>query len=82
MYDADYPKQIIISIGECRYDKDWSDMEREIGQKSQDLFNVVTFNHDDKIMKIIRIGADRDAYLRHRGTLCLNWTDKSIKYFD
>ena len=77
-----YPSQIVVCIGECKDEDLWGDLEREAGTKSADLFNIIAVDTYAKNMKLIRIGADRDVYMRHRGTLVLNWQTRQIKYFD
>lgn len=77
-----YPSQIVLCIGEAKNEERWGDLEREANSKSADLFNVVSFDTYTKNLKIIRVGANRDTYLRHRGTLVLNWQSKQVKHSD
>lgn len=55
-----------------------ADMGREIGSKMQDAFNVVTFDKDNNIIKIIRVGADVDNMMRPRKAISYNITTGTL----
>ena len=42
--------------------------------KSQDAFNIISIDTEGKLIKLVRIGQDRDRFLRHLGTLCYNYS--------
>ena len=54
------------------------DMRRYPGTKSQDCFNVVAIDTDLGLLKIIRIGANVDHFLRKKGALCFDYINKKI----
>lgn len=43
-----------------------ADLGRTIGTKMQDAFNVVTFDKDNHMIKVVRVGADIDNVMRPR----------------
>ena len=49
-------------------------MRRLMNTRSQDCMNVLAIDPEDKKIKIIRIGADRDFYNRHRGYALLDYS--------
>lgn len=55
-----------------------ADMGRDIGSKMQDAFNVVTFDKDNSIIKIIRVGADVDNVMRPRKAISYNITTGTL----
>ena len=55
-----------------------ADMGREIGSKMQDAFNAVTFDKDNNIIKIIRVGADVDNVMRPRKAISYNITTGTL----
>ena len=68
--------QIVIS---CALTSNlYSDCARTPGEKSQDLFNVVSIDSTAKLIKLIRIGASTDKFMRSRETLCINYDTKEV----
>ena len=49
-----------------------ADLGRAIGTKMQDAFNVLTFDKDNGIIKVIRVGADVDNLMRPRKAISYN----------
>lgn len=74
-YNEQYPNQLCIAIDSlCCYQSDaYSDANRCVGMPSQDLYNLVTIDTFDKLVKIVRIGCNLDRYLRKKDTLCINY---------
>lgn len=68
--------QIIISTGKAINGN--GDAARVNMTKTQDLFNVFAVDGNNKLIKLVRIGADKDRYLRSRKTLCLNYETKQV----
>lgn len=56
------------------------DTKRVIGTKSYDCFNVVGIDTELGLLKIIRIGADVDHYMRKKTVLCFNYIDKKVVF--
>lgn len=55
-----------------------ADTERVVGTKSEDAFNVIAFDTDAKTVKIVRIGADRDVYLRPRNAMTIRYDTQQV----
>lgn len=74
-YNPQYPEQLCIVINAlCREQSDqYSDTDRVDGMPSQDLWNVMTIDTSSQHVKLIRIGANVDRYLRKRDTLCIQY---------
>jgi len=71
-YISDYPKQLVIGVssgGKTRI----RDFSKVAGCKSYDDFQIVSINTYDKTVKLIKVGADTDYYLRKKGTLCVGY---------
>lgn len=77
-YLTDYPKQIGFTIDCAMCSNGVTDEERENGTKSQDCFNLIAFDTTRKLVKIARIGSDRDSLLRKKDTFCINYQTKKI----
>lgn len=78
-----YPAQLNITIdcASSRYsDVIVSDVERTVGTKSQDLFNIFSVNPYNKVIKIMRVGADYDSWLRHINTVCYNYEEHRLLF--
>ena len=55
------------------------DLSRVYGDKSQDAFNVITFDKDANIIKIIRVGSDIDNVMRPRKAISYNTSGTFIQ---
>lgn len=75
VYTGTNGKQLSISI-DCLnvgQGNTFSDTQRIIGFKSQDLMNIVVFDTSSSAIKIIRVGADLDHYLRQKNILTIKY---------
>ncbi len=82
---TDFPEQVNITIdcaNELAGNTGYSDIERVVGTRSQDLFNIVAVDTFRKLIKVFRVGADRDSWMRHRGDLCIKYDTQEVLYFD
>lgn len=82
---TDFPEQVNITIdcaNELAGNTGYSDIERVVGTRSQDLFNIVAVDTFRKLVKVFRVGADRDSWMRHRGDLCIKYDTQEVLYFD
>lgn len=55
-----------------------ADLGRTIGTKMQDAFNVVTFDKDNHMIKVVRVGADIDNVMRPRKAVSYSAATKSF----
>lgn len=81
--DTDTSNQLVIGVG-CASGKTAATvsgtMSRIAGQRSQDCFNVVGIDTTSKTIKIMRIGADYDRYMRKKNTLSWNYGTGQLIY--
>ncbi len=75
-YNENYPSQLDIVVTSSNYTL--GDIPREYSTKTQDAFNIVAFDCTNKLIKVIRIGADRDNHLKLRSSMCINYVNKSV----
>lgn len=79
--DPNYPQQTYIGVGGALCPSNLNmteasvgcDARRINGTKTQDCMNVLSVDTTNKLIKIVRIGADRDMFLRSRKTLVLSY---------
>lgn len=57
-----------------------ADLGRAIGTKMQDAFNVVTFDKDNGVIKVVRVGADVDNLMRPRKAISYNIDSKTFPH--
>jgi hypothetical protein len=69
---------IVVDASGVEAGNQWSDTMRTVGDQSEDLFNLVCIDTTSTIVKVIRVGADRDRYLRHKGTITINYLTNEI----
>jgi hypothetical protein len=74
---VDYPNQsaIVIDCAGCRQNEHTNRWENT---KSQDCFNIVSFDTKQGLVKIVRIGSDVDSYLRSKKVMTYNYRTGEI----
>lgn len=74
-YAGTHGNQLIITIDATSVSQSnyYSDMQRTMKTKSQDLINAVYIDTSSQCIKVIRIGANKDHYLRPRNTLSISY---------
>ena len=75
-YPTNYPKQlgIVVDCGAGYISAtNVCDEARVAGTKSIDAFNIYGFDVTRKIIKVVRIGSDRDSLMRHKGILTIQY---------
>lgn len=75
-----YPNQYCIgidsaSVAQSNY---YSDTMRTINDKSEDLANLVAIDTSSKAVKVIRVGADTDHYLRSKKCMTFKYDTGTI----
>ncbi|MDO4502617.1 MAG: metallophosphoesterase [Coriobacteriia bacterium] len=68
-----FPHQLFVVVPSAWPNPRWADGARKRGHKSQDCFNLTTIDTSAHVVKIVRVGADRDCLLRHKGVLVLDY---------
>lgn len=69
---------IVIDAASMATGNQWSDTMRTGGTKSQDCANLFVFDSASGVIKIIRIGANMDHYLREKNCITIKCSDNSI----
>ena len=78
--NVEYTNQIVIAVDCSKIDPANQFSARVNNTKTMDCFNIVSFDIRKKIVKVLRVGADYDSYMRHAGVLCIDYVNKSIIY--
>lgn len=78
---SEFPNQLWIVVA-CGLLSNNLDIVRTDGTKNQDAFNILTFDTNTELVKVIRIGADRDRSMRHLGTMSINYNTHNVIYND
>lgn len=81
---ATYPKQLILGVEMATH------YTTQIGQpsvhidktKSQDCFNLISFNTKEKLIRVYRVGNDNDLYMRKKTSMCINYKTLDVLYND
>ena len=78
--NATYPTQYCIGIDAASVDQSnyYSDTQRTLGTKSEDLANIVVIDTSSKAVKVIRVGADTDHYLRSKKCMTFKYDTGTI----
>lgn len=78
---SEFPNQLWIVVA-CGLLSNNFDIDRTDGTKNQDAFNILTFDTNTELVKVIRVGADRDRSMRHLGTMSIDYNTHSVIYND
>ena len=75
-----YPDQLCVVIDALSRSQgnQYSDTQRTDATKSQDLANLIAFDTSSGVIKIIRIGASIDHYLREKNCITINYNTGAI----
>ena len=60
----------------------WCDGKRVRGTRTYDCFNVVSIDTNLGLLKIARVGNNRDHYFRSQKSLCYDYINKKVIYND
>lgn len=60
----------------------WSDGKRIPGTRTFDCFNVVSIDPDMGLLKLVRVGNNRDLFLRSQRSLCYDFINKKVIFND
>lgn len=83
-YPTAYPNQMIVSVCQASPDRTYpstfttSDMERTAGTATADAFNIVTVDTINKCVKLARVGADLNTFMKPREFTCYNYVTHQI----
>jgi len=67
--------QLCIQVDAARTQDNAMDKCRVVGEKSQDLFNVVSINTVDKTIRLLRVGATHDRFSREAVEMCYRYKE-------
>ena len=70
--------QVMIGVENAGHHKDGNDSDRITGTKTQDSFNLISFDVSKKFIRIVRIGNDFDRLLRHKKAITYNYNENKI----
>lgn len=68
--------EIIISTGKCADSLGYR--SRAYNTKAQDLFNFFFVDGVSKLIKLVRVGATEDKYMRSSKAVCINYQTKTL----
>lgn len=82
-----YPDQLYVAVANASNVDNVGNVAtcqlyRKNGEKSQDLFNLVTINPVRQLLTIVRVGADHDTIGRHIGTIVYDYANNEIIWND
>ena len=75
-----YPNQLQIVIDRAKADTLWCDHVVVPKTKSSCLFNLISIDTTEKLIRLVRIGSNYDRYMRHIGELCYRYADYTNQY--
>lgn len=84
---AEYPAQLCVAVGDSGINAHVgsnaiSQLERVVGEKSEELYNLVSINAIRQTITIIRVGADYDTIGRHIGSVVYDYVNHQILWND
>lgn len=79
-----FENQLAISIATASVSPAsvYSEMERVKGSRTQDCFNIVGIDTHSKTIKVLRVGANYDRYMRRKNTFSWNYETGTMIYVD
>ena len=77
--------QFCIAVSTATYNRQRtliSDEYRDLGTKSQDLFNIVSVDTQAKTISILRVGADLTRLMNSKKHLCIDYANRTVVWND
>jgi len=71
----DYPNQMFIAVDCATNANSVGNSERVSGTKSQDAFNLIAFDTETKLVKVVRFGSDTTRQLTQKRRLLFRYAD-------
>ena len=75
-----YPNQLQIQVDAASTGEGWMDKVRTVGTRSQDLFNIISIDTTEKVIRLLRVGAKYDRYARKASQLCYRYEEYTNQY--
>lgn len=74
-YNKNFPQQLCVTIDSTNvsHSNYWGDTYRVEGTKTEDLFNLFSFDLQQQIIKIVRIGANVNSAMQRKSILSVNY---------
>ncbi len=75
-----YPDQLFVAVDTANPKQaiSWSDTYRLKNTRSEELYNLFSYDTERKLLKIVRVGANADCLLRSKRSLCINYLTGEI----
>ncbi len=79
-YSKDYPDQLCVTVDSANVAQAnfWSDTYRVEGTKSEELFNLFSFDTERKLVKLVRIGANVNTTLQSKRMIAINYRTMEV----
>ena len=84
---ANYPTQLCIVVAEAGINAHVTSgagcqLDRVVGEKSEELYNLVSINATRQTITVVRVGADHDTLGRHIGSVVYDYANHQILWND
>ena len=74
---------VLNTVVPCGTEHDgWCDGKRIKGTRTYDCFNVVSIDANLGLLRIVRVGSNRDNFFRSQRSLCFDYINKKVIYND
>ena len=77
---SNYQSQLVIIIDTAGANPQPNSgmINRVVATQSEYLFNILGFDTVNKVVRLFRVGANRDCFMRTKDTLCIKYTTKQL----
>ena len=73
-----HPNQIFIAVRQCALYGAWNDTPAVENTITETCFNLISFDTYAKTIKVAAIGAEYDVWMRHKGSMSINYATKTL----
>ena len=79
-YNENFPQHLCVTIDSASvsHSNHWGDTYRVKGTKSEDLFNLFSFDLQQKMIKIVRIGANVNSAMQRKSMISVNYKTMQV----
>ncbi len=79
-YSKDFPDQLVVTVDAASFwgANYWSDTLRAFGTKSEDLFNLFSYDLENHVVKVVRIGANVNCLMQKKDVIAVDYKTMQV----
>ncbi len=79
-YSKDFPDQLVVTVDSANFwDANyWSDTLRAFNTKTEDLFNLFSYDLENHVVKVVRVGANVNCLMQKKDVIAVDYKTMQV----